>query len=77
MEVDVSEHLEIIINGKDYRIKSDDLTGAQIKTIADIPAGDILYRLIGEHRREVGDSERLELHNGEKFVSVPNVGGAS
>lgn len=70
-------HLEIIINGKEFRVDSDDLTGAQIKAIGDIPPADILYRLAGDHRREIGDSEHVELHNGERFVSVPRVGGAS
>lgn len=70
-------HVKIIINGKELRVDHDDLTGAQIKAIADIPPADILYRLVGDHRREIGDSERVELHNGERFVSVPRVGGAS
>lgn len=76
MEAEVERHLEITINGRKYEIQTDDLTGAQIKTLGDIPPGDILYRLVGDHRHEVGDAERLELHNGEKFVSVPRVGGA-
>jgi Multiubiquitin len=77
MEAEVDKHLEITINGRKYEVETDDLTGAQIKTLGDIPPGDILYNLVGDHRREVGDTEQLELHNGEKFVSVPRVGGAS
>jgi hypothetical protein len=79
MEVNVNERerLQIFINGKAYHVNGDDSTGAQIKALGDIPVGDILYRLSGEHRHEVGDTERIELHEGERFVSVPQVGGAS
>lgn len=71
------DRIEIKINGQTYRVGSDDMTGAQIKALANIPPGDLLYQLIGDERRRIEDTERLELHNGEKFVSVPQVGGAS
>ena len=71
------EQIEIIINGKAYIVGTDDMTGAQIKALANIPPGDLLYQIIGDHRREVADTDRLELHQDEKFVSVPQVGGAS
>lgn len=72
-------HTVIIIevDGRDFETQEPTQTGAQIKMLAKKPAGNVLYRVDGRHRVEVGDAELVHLHEREKFMTQPPVGGAS
>jgi len=67
----------IEVDGRDFETQERALFGAQIKTLAKKPAGNVLYRVDGRHPVEIGDTELIHLHEREKFVTQPPVGGAS
>jgi hypothetical protein len=58
-----------------------ELTGAQIKALANKPPANALYRIEERHghphRQEIGDNELVHLHEHEHFVTEPPVGRAS
>lgn len=70
-------HLVIVIDGVDYEVSERTLTGAQIKALAHIPPANLLYRIENGKRELIADTESVHLHDHEKFVSAPPVGGAS
>lgn len=69
--------IEIEIDGTEYRVHTRTLTGAQIKALANVPAANLLYRVEGNKRVLIGDAEHVHLHDDEKFITTPPVGGAS
>jgi hypothetical protein len=69
--------LTIFINEKPVHLVKGHYTGSALKQAGKVPSGDILYRIHGHERFEVKDSQTVEIHEHERFVSVPQVGGAS
>ena len=67
----------IDVDGKPYETTSRVLTGLQIKQLAGVPPANLLYRVEGKHREQIGDTQHVHLHPGEHFVTAPPVGGAS
>jgi len=49
----------------------DELTGAQIKTLAGVPADYELFQVKGEQTVPVGNEQRIHLHNNEHFRAIP------
>jgi len=86
-ECEVEEHrhhqhrrkrIVIEVDGKPYETRRHELTGAEIKALAHKPPGNLLYRITAERQRvEIGDTQPVHLHDGEKFVTTPPVGHAS
>jgi hypothetical protein len=68
---------EIEVDGKPYFTGRRRLTGAEIKALAKRPPANTLYRLEGNQRIRVADNESVELHEHERFVTVPPHGHAS
>ena len=68
---------DIQIDGNEYTVHSRTLTGAQIKAVANVPPANLLYRIDGQNRVQISDNETVHLHDDEKFVTTPPVGGAS
>jgi len=69
--------IDVFIDQRPYRIAQGKYTGSQLKGIASVPPGNLLFRVDGPNRQEIGDSEEVEVHPNEHFVSAPPVGGAS
>ena len=69
--------LTIFINEKPVRLAKGTYTGATLKLRGAVPAGDILYRIHAHERTVIADDESVDVHEHERFVSVPQVGGAS
>ena len=67
----------IEVDGKPYKTERHRLTGAEIKALAKRPAGNNLYRLVGQQRVPVADDEIVEIHEHERFVTFPPHGHAS
>jgi hypothetical protein len=68
---------DIQIDGIEYVVHSKTMTGAEIKNLAHVPPANLLYRVEGTRRVQVADNETVHLHNDEKFVTAPPVGGTS
>ena len=72
------EHeIVIFIDQRPVKLAQGKYTGALLKAKGDVPPGNLLYRISGKERQEIGDNEEIEIHPNEHFVSVPPVGGAS
>jgi hypothetical protein len=69
--------INIEVDGKAYVAERRRMTGTQIKALARRPPGNALYRLRGNQRFVVGASDEVELHERERFVTVPPHGHAS
>jgi len=68
--------VRIFMNDKPFELPAGQYTGLELKQKTNVPTSDLLYRIEGTTRHEIGDNQRLEIHNDEHFVAVPPVGGA-
>jgi hypothetical protein len=64
--------VDILVNTKPVRVPSE-VTGAEIKAAAKVPADFKLFRVEAHKEIPVGDSERLHVHHHEKFVASPTL----
>jgi hypothetical protein len=67
----------VYINEKPVQLAKRRYSGTELKKAGQVPAGDILYRIHGHDRTEIKDAHTIEISNHERFVSLPEVGGAS
>lgn len=73
----ITETITIEVDGDPFKTAHAKRTGAQIKALAHKPPANILYKINGHHRVEIADDQEIHLHDGEKFMTQPPVGGAS
>jgi hypothetical protein len=65
--------INIQINHQHFRVEVEKMTGAELKALAGIPAGNLLFREVNGP----GDDEQIqndtvvELHNGDNFYDMP------
>ena len=66
------------INGTNYElVEGAEYTGAQLKQIGEVPAGETLYLEQGDgHERPVADTDTVKIHPNMRFESSPD-GGVS
>jgi hypothetical protein len=64
--------VEILVNTKPFDVPSE-VTGAEIKAAAKVPADFKLFRVEGHREVPVGDEEQLHVHHHEKFVASPTL----
>jgi hypothetical protein len=64
--------IEILVNTKPVEVPSE-VTGAEIKAAAKVPADFKLFRVEGHREVPVADEERLHVHRHEKFVASPTL----
>jgi hypothetical protein len=63
----------IVINQQHYQVDTEEMTGAQLKALAGIPEGNLLFREV----HGPGDDELIQndtlvhLHNGDHFYDMP------
>lgn len=77
MESESREHLvRIFMNDKPFELPEGRYTGLQLKEKTGVPVADVLYRIEGTSRHEIGDTDTVAIHNDEHFVAVPGHGGA-
>jgi hypothetical protein len=70
------ELVRIFMNDQPFELPKGHYTGSELKARTNVPAGDLLYRIKGHHREEIGDNQSVEIHRDEHFVAVPRHGGA-
>lgn len=65
----------IFINDHRYQVEQDALTGAQLKALDAIPAGNSLFLEVPgpDPDRKIDDAETVELHSGMKFYDLPPI----
>lgn len=64
--------VEILVNIKPVQVASE-VTGAEIKAAAKVPADFKLFRVKGHREIPVGNDERLRVHHHEKFIASPTL----
>lgn len=64
--------VEILVNTKPVKVPSE-VTGAEIKSAAKVPADFRLFRVQGHQEIPVGDEELLRVHHHEKFIASPTL----
>ncbi len=70
---DTKVKINIQINHQHFQVDVEEMTGAQLKGLAGIPAGNLLFREV----HGPGDDEQIqndtvvELHNGDHFYDMP------
>ena len=62
------EHpVTILVNRRDVTMPNDDVTGAEIKDAAKVPAA---FKLFDPKGAEVANDERIHVHEHEKFTAI-------
>src|SRR4051794_21268841 len=64
--------VEILVNTKPVQVSSE-VTGAEIKAAAKVPADFRLFRVEGHQEIPVGNDELLHVHQHEKFIASPTL----
>ena len=78
VEDEAKRPITIFVDGDPYETDRHELTGEQIKALAKKPPGNRLFRIAEDGQRvPVADDEKVHLHEGEQFVTLPPVGRAS
>ncbi len=67
----MDEHIEIQIDGKEYRAPAEEMTGLQIKEVAGIASGDQLFEREHDADVPIFNDTLVELHSGLKFYHLP------
>lgn len=68
--------IHFFVNGHKVETTETELTGAQIKALADVPGGETLYLKHGNTEDPIADDQVVKLRNGQHFESAPD-GGVS
>ena len=66
-----SETVLIFVNETRVSFETDDVTGAQIKSAASVPADYSLYRRAKGSNEPIGDAEQVDIKEGEHFFTRP------
>jgi hypothetical protein len=61
----------IVVNNESFETDQHELTGAQIKTLARIPADYELFRVDGTQTKPVGNDEQVHIHEKLHFRAIP------
>jgi hypothetical protein len=69
--------VEIVVNGHPVMMPDREATGAQIRALGQVPAGEVLFEILGGgHEKRIDDTDVVHLHEGLVFESGPD-GGVS
>lgn len=71
--MDPKTDIHIVIDKREYSVQTEDMTGAQLKALADIPLSNLLFREVhgpGDDELIANDSI-VHLQDGEQFYSMP------
>lgn len=66
--------IQIFINDQPFKAPKDVMTGAELKSLGNIPSGNKLYKEIpGSHEdQSIADTQQVELKPGDKFYDLPS-----
>jgi hypothetical protein len=71
-EAERTHEVEISVNNRPVRVPKV-TTGSAIKTAAGVPADYQLFRVKGHEEIPVGDAQRVEVHEHERFAATPSI----
>lgn len=73
MPEDSKKHeFTIFVNNQPFKTDKQELTGAQIKTLAGVPADYELFEVQGDKTVPIGDTQEVHIHNGLHFRAIPS-----
>jgi hypothetical protein len=61
----------IIVNGAEFHISAHELTGLQIKNLAQIPVDYELFHVHGSESTAVANEQSIHIHQKEEFRAIP------
>jgi hypothetical protein len=64
------KEVTIVVNNRDVDLHSKDVTGAEVKAAAEVPADFQLFQEHGKKLEPVTDNEQIKIHEGERFRAV-------
>lgn len=65
--------IEITINGTQFQVTEREMTGAQLKELGRVPAGEALFLKHGQGiEQRIEDGQIVKLHNRQAFESAPD-----
>lgn len=62
----------IFVNNQPFKTAAHELTGAEIKALAGVPADYELFEVHGSQTSPVGDSQKVHIHNDLHFRAIPS-----
>lgn len=62
----------IYVNNQPFATQAHELTGAEIKALAGVPANYELFEVQGNHSSPVSDSQKVHIHNDLHFRAIPS-----
>jgi hypothetical protein len=63
--------IKIFVNNTAFTTTEKEITGAQIKALANIPSDYELFEVQGEHTVPVGNEQIVKLHENLHFRAIP------
>ena len=66
------KQVQVFVNNRSVTVPHK-TTGRQIKSLAGVPADFKLFRVHGNHEEPIDDEERVEAHDGERFIASPTL----
>jgi Multiubiquitin len=72
MPAEAKTTTRFFVNGHKVETDEKELTGAAIKALGEVPAGEVLYLREQGTERRIEDDSVVELKNGMQFVSAPD-----
>jgi hypothetical protein len=61
----------IFVNNISFTTHDHELSGAQIKALANVPADYELFQVQGDHTVPIGNEQVVHLHNNDHFRAIP------
>jgi len=61
----------IFVNNQAFKTPEHTRTGAQIKSLAGVPADYELFEVEGANSKSVGDSQEVHIHENQHFRAIP------
>lgn len=71
MEDQEKNKFHIFVNNNEFTTREHELTGAQIKVLATVPADYELFEKKGDEILPVGNEQVVKIHNNQHFRAIP------
>lgn len=70
-QIGTKHEITFFVNNKPIETTQDELSGAAIKQLAEVPADYQLFEIRGQESVPVGDSQLVKIHQDLKFRAIP------
>jgi hypothetical protein len=62
----------IFVNNQPFKTSAHELSGAEIKALAGVPADYELFEVNGTQTSPVSDGQKVHIHNDQHFRAIPS-----